>query len=139
MKALTATRETQGWRDNDYCWAVEGELVFFVPFECDRGSVDDECGCRRGMAGMSSHQATSTMKVIDRDDLDRERYLELIVGGLQAQGYLNDRLLANPEVNEWVDGLTNELIHLAAAAPIGAVMERRGEILQIRTPRHAPG
>ena len=30
MKVLTATGQTQGWRDNDFCWAVEGELVLFV-------------------------------------------------------------------------------------------------------------
>ena len=33
MKVVTATSQTQGWRDNDFCWTVEGELLFFAPFE----------------------------------------------------------------------------------------------------------
>ncbi|MGH2827642.1 MAG: DUF7715 family protein, partial [Actinomycetota bacterium] len=52
---LTATNQTQRWRDNDFCWTVEGELVFLAPLQCEPGSVDDECGCRRAMAGMVSH------------------------------------------------------------------------------------
>lgn len=133
MKVLTATRHTQGWRDNDYCWAIEGELVLFAPIECTRGSVDDECGCRRGMAGMTSRRATSTMKVVERTDLDPDAYATLVVENLKAQGYLTDALLESREVREWVEHLANELIHLAASAPVGAVLERRGDILQIRT------
>jgi hypothetical protein len=34
MNVLTATSHTQGWRDNDFCWSVEGELVFMPPIEC---------------------------------------------------------------------------------------------------------
>jgi hypothetical protein len=29
MKVFAATSETQGWRDNDYCCTIEGELVIF--------------------------------------------------------------------------------------------------------------
>ncbi|MGH2698498.1 MAG: DUF7715 family protein [Actinomycetota bacterium] len=28
MNVLTATSQTLGWRDNHFCWTVEGELVF---------------------------------------------------------------------------------------------------------------
>ena len=135
MKVLTATRETQGWRDNDYCWAIEGELVLFVPIECGGGTVDDDCGCRRGMAGMTSHRATSTMKVVERNDLDRDIYFELVTENLKSQGYLTDALMESPEVNEWVHHLTDELIYLAAMAPVEAVLERRDDILRIRTPQ----
>jgi hypothetical protein len=31
MKVLISTDQTQGWRANDFCWTVEGELVFFPP------------------------------------------------------------------------------------------------------------
>ena len=31
MNVLTASSQTQGWRDNDFCWTVEGELVVFPP------------------------------------------------------------------------------------------------------------
>ena len=86
MKVLAATRQTQGWRDNDFCWTVEGELVFFAPFECSRGFVDDDCGCRRSMAGLVRHRATTTIKLIEREDLDPETYFVLIADGLESQG-----------------------------------------------------
>lgn len=135
MKVLTATRRTQGWRDNDFSWTVDGELVFFTPIECDRGSVDDDCGCRRSMAGLVSHRATTTMKVVDRD-LDPETYFALIADGLESQGYVTNELMANPNVNQWVHDLTDELIYLAAVCPVGTVVERRGDILAPRAPQH---
>lgn len=135
MKVLTATRETQGWRANDYCWAIEGELVIFIPLECSGGSVDDECGCRRGMGGMTSRRATTTMKVVDRSDLTRDTYLHLIKENLKAQGYLTDELLESAEVEDWVRHQTDELIHLAKMFPLNAVVERRDDFLSIRTPQ----
>jgi hypothetical protein len=133
MKVLSATSETQGWRDNDFCWTVEGELVLFVPFECCRGSIDDGCGCRRSMAGAVSHLATTTMKVIERNELDHDTYFALITGALQSQGYVNDRLLADPEVSVWVHNLADELADLAEAHPVGTVFERRGDLMRVRS------
>jgi hypothetical protein len=63
MNALTATKQTQGWRDNDFCWTLEGELVFFPPIECGRGSIDDGCGCRRSMAGLASQRGAGRSSV----------------------------------------------------------------------------
>jgi hypothetical protein len=138
MKVLTATSQTQGWRHNDFCWAVEGELVFFAPFECGRGSIDDECGCRRSMAGLASHRATTTMKVVEREDLDPETYFALIADGVQSQGYVSEELLGNPNVNEWVHDLAHELIYLGACCPIDTVFERRGDVVAVR-PVRRPG
>jgi hypothetical protein len=133
MKVVTATGQTQGWRDNDFCWTVEGELVFFTPIECGRGYIDDDCGCRRSMAGLVSHLATTTMKVIERPDLDPDLYFTLIADGLQSQGYVTAELMTIPNVNEWVHDLTDELICLAAGCPVGTVLERRGDLLMPRT------
>ena len=47
VQIAVATHQTQGQRTNDFANATEGELLTFV-FQCDRGSVDDACGCRRG-------------------------------------------------------------------------------------------
>lgn len=134
MKVLTATRRTQGWRDNDFSWTVEGELVFFAPFECGRGSVDDDCGCRRSMAGLVSHRATTTVRVVEREDLDPETYFALIADGLASQGYVTEELMANRNVDEWVHDLTDELIYLAANCSVGTVLERRGDVIAPRTP-----
>ncbi len=136
MKVLTATSQTQGWRDNDFSWTVEGELVFFAPIECSRGFIDDDCGCRRSMAGLVSHRATTTMKVVEREDLDPDIYFTLIADGLQSQGYVTEELMRNPNVNEWVHDLTDELIYMAAASSVGTVFERRGDILAPRARRH---
>ena len=84
------------------------------------------------MAGLVSHRAT-TMKVVEREDLDRKAYFLLIADGLQSQGYVTDELMAKRDVNEWVHDLTDELIYLAAGCPVGTVLERRGDVI---APRH---
>ena len=66
MKILVATKEGQGQRKNDFCWAEEGEVVKF-PSECDRETVDGRCGCRRSMSGANSLKGTKTMKVVEFD------------------------------------------------------------------------
>jgi hypothetical protein len=133
MKVFTATSETQGLRDNDFSWTVEGELVFFAPIECGRGYVDDDCGCRRSLAGMVSERATTTVKVLEREDLDPESYFVLVADALERQGYVTEELMTNPNVSDWVHDLTDELIWLAAGWPVGTVLERRGEIVLPRT------
>jgi hypothetical protein len=92
MKVLTASNQTQGWRDNDFSWTVEGELVVFPPIECGRGTIDDSCGCRRSMAGLVSHRATTTIKVAEREELDPDTYFMLISDGLRDQDYVTKEL-----------------------------------------------
>ena len=129
MRVLTATNETQGWRDDDFCWTVEGELVLLPPIEC----ADRECGCSRGMAGAASHRGTTTVKVIERADLNAAGYQELITDALQSSGYVTEALLSDPEVKEWVRGEASSLTRMAAAFPVGTVLERRGRFLWRRT------
>lgn len=139
MKVLAATRQTRGWRDNDFSWTVEGELVFITPLECGRGFIDDDCGCRRSMAGLVSERATTTVKVVERD-LDRDVYLMLIRDGLEKQGYLPEELVDDPEVMEWVEKLTETLLNVAGRFPTGTVLERRGELVVRRwSPEDPPG
>jgi hypothetical protein len=78
MNVLVATSLTQGWRDNDFCWTVEDELVAFPPLDCEGGSIDDGCGCRRSVAGVASHRATTPIKVAHREQLDPNTYFTLI-------------------------------------------------------------
>ncbi|MGH2751219.1 MAG: DUF7715 family protein [Actinomycetota bacterium] len=132
MNVLTATSQTQGWRDNDFCWTVEGELVFFPPLECEPGSIDDRCGCRRSMAGIASHRATTTIKVADREELDPDTYFMLISDGLRDQGYVTKELMMNREVNEWLRDLTGDLVRMAGAFEVGTVLERRGDFVNVR-------
>jgi hypothetical protein len=74
MKVLTATSDTQGWRDDDFCWTVEGELLLLPPIECEYGSVDDGCGCKRSMSSMVSQLTTTSIKVAKREELDPDIY-----------------------------------------------------------------
>jgi len=134
MKVLTATRDTQGWRDDDFCWTVEGELVLFAPIECGHGYVDDGCGCRRSMAGVVSHRATTTVKVVERNDLDPHTYCTFIADALASMGYVPENVREEPGVQEWLRDLGHELIFLASNVAPGAVLERRGEYLNVRLP-----
>ena len=132
MKVLTATNHTQGQRDNDFCWALEGELVLFPPIDCGRGSIDDRCGCRRSMAGLASHRATTTIQVEDRPELDPDTYFMLISDSLRDQGYVTEELMEDPEVDEWLRDITDELMHIADAFPAATVLERRGDLVSVR-------
>lgn len=132
MKILVATNDTQGQRDNDFCHAVEGELLVFPPMECDGEPVDGECGCHRAMAGLASHRATTTIKVEDRTALDRDSYFCVIVDGLQQQGYVTEELMSHVDVQEWLRELVDDLLGSAALFRSGTVLERRGDYLCVR-------
>ncbi len=132
MKVLTATNQTQGWRDSDFCWTVEGELVLLPPLECERASIDDDCGCRRSMAGLVSHRATTTIKVADREELDPDTYFIVISDGLEGQGYVTKKLMEDPDVNEWLGDVTNELMGIAEPFAVGTILERRGDLVTVR-------
>jgi hypothetical protein len=98
IQVLTATRETQGRRDDDFCWTVEGELVLFTPMEYGHGDVNDRCGCLRSMAGVVSYCATTTVKVVERNDLDLHTYRGLIGDALADMGYVPESVQEEPEV-----------------------------------------
>lgn len=59
MKVLVATNETRGMFEDDYCWTVEGELVYIQTVACQNPAS----GCDRGFAGLSSERATTTAMV----------------------------------------------------------------------------
>jgi hypothetical protein len=91
------------------------------------------------MVGLVSHRATTTIKVIERPDLDPDISSTLIADGLQSHCYVTAELMANRNVNKWVRDLTDELIYLAAGCPVGTVLERRGDIVVRRTVGQGPG
>jgi hypothetical protein len=132
MKVLTATSQTQGWRDDDFCWAVEGELVLFPPIECGHGFIDDHCGCRRSMAGLTSRLSTTTIKVADRGEIDPHTYFTLISDGLADLGYVTKELREDPEVIEWLHETNAELMCMADAFSTETVLERRGDWVNVR-------
>ena len=135
MKLLVATHQAQGERPSDFCFVPEGEIVRFG-FECDRDrqEIDGGCGCRRSMSGLLCSKGTTTMLVIERPDLTSPALHDLIRLSLQQGG--------------WAEGMTSGRLQravadearrlIAAARPFapGAIVEKRGDFLQIR--RHTP-
>ena len=124
MNILVASGRTQGERDNDFFWCVEGELVRFgVVCRTDRENPDGGCGCGRAFAGLNSHRATTTAEVRPTR-LTRADVVEALRSSLEQQGW--DWRKA-PEEADW-------LLALAASWPVGTVLERRLDEVRARTP-----
>jgi hypothetical protein len=131
MKVLTATSETQGARDNDFDWTIEGELVW-IESPCARDERDPDggrCGCGRAFSGLSSHRATTTARVSDLD-LTRDDMITAYAGYLDSAGY---GVFTEAELADEVD----QLLDMCATWRTGDVIERRLDVLSVRTPRIA--
>jgi hypothetical protein len=126
MKILSATSLTQGQRDSDFHWCIEGELVHFgLVCAADRNDPDGGCGCGRSFAGLNSHRATTTAMVREVEGFTRDDYVEAIRSSLSQQGW--DPSTAEDEADE--------LIQILADWPVGAVTERRLNHVQVRMVR----
>ena len=117
MRVLVATHQMQGQRDNDFNFCNEGELVAFDGFECDGGTVDDNCGCRRGLGGLRTWMATSTFKVAE-SELTQSEYTNHVVDMKNKQGW-------NGGYERWAPQV-DLLLSIAKQFPVGTVLERRG-------------
>jgi hypothetical protein len=126
VNVFVATRETQGMREDDFSWTVEGELVRFPGLTCD----DSGCGCERSMAGLASSRATTTFRVDVRPGLNRSGYRAALHDALRREGWIEP---GTADDAQWVDDWADE--HLAAAAlfPAGTVLELRDGRLVPRT------
>ena len=124
MKLLTATRERQGERDGDFCFAVEGELVL-LGFVCasDEADPDGGCGCGRAFSGMSSMRATTTALVRDLD-LSVDDVRTAVEGYYVAAGMGPD-VIGRGEFAELVTATVDEMVDIAPSLPAGAVVGRR--------------
>lgn len=123
MRLITATALTQGLRDNDFDWCVEGELVHFgLVCAKDRYDADGGCGCGRAFAGLNSHRATTTALIREIPGFTFGDYVEAIRSSLEQQGW--DPSTAEDEATE--------LLGLAAVWPAGTVLERRLDLIATR-------
>lgn len=84
------------------------------------------------MAGLASHRATTTVEVADRAELSPRTYFRLISDSLRDQGYITEELKEDPDVIEWLRCMTDELMLVAHAFPVGTVLERRGDVISVR-------
>lgn len=125
MKVLAATCVSQGSRDSDFDWTVEGELVW-IGMVCarDRKDPDGGCGCGRSFSGLSSHRATTTAQVRDLA-LSRDDVITALGGYYESAGY---GVVEPRELDEEVD----EMLRVVSAWDVGTVIERRLERLRPR-------
>ena len=132
MKLLTATRERQGERDGDFCYAVEGELVLLgLVCATDERDPDGGCGCGRAFSGMSSMRATTTALVRDLDvPIDD---VKLAVEGYYVSSGLGLDLIGGAEFADLVAETVVEMAEIAEAVPVGAVLGRRLDQLLVRS------
>lgn len=128
MLVLTATASTQGERDNDYHWAIEGELVWLDP-PCarDRRNPDGGCGCGRGFPGLNSHRATTTAMARDLP-LTRDDVVAARIGYLASAGYGR---FTPDDIRADVDTVLGAVRRLTS----GDIVERRLDELRLRVHR----
>lgn len=125
MYVLAATRETQGDRDDDYAWTVDGELVFVPTIECRNPA----CGCAWGFAGVTSHRATTTAVVTERPELDSESYRRALFDAMCDQGY---DVAGEDDVADAVDQLVDTVQLLGSLSGAGTVVGRSGWMMSVR-------
>jgi hypothetical protein len=89
MRMLVATHRTNGLAPGDYCFCVEGELVYMQdPCANDLDDPGGPCGCGRGFSGMNSHRAVTTALVVETD-LRQDEVREALRSSLEAGGWLD--------------------------------------------------
>jgi hypothetical protein len=130
MHVLVATTETQGIRPNDYSWTLEGELVKIPLGRCTKGHVDDDCGCSRGMSGVGSSRASTTIRVADMPWMQRPAYAAALVDSYEREGWLDAD--DDGEVRSWIERVIDDQLAVAAFLPVGAVLEFRDDEFSVR-------
>ncbi len=122
MRILVATEETQGRRPNDFCFAQEGEIVTFSS-ECTREEVDGPCGCKRSLSGTTSLLATTTFRVVEREDLTLTGLTRILAASLVSAGWYETLEAATGTARQGVA----DIVQVALGYPVGSVLERRGD------------
>lgn len=127
MKILVATEETQGHRQNDFCWAEEGEIVTFGS-ECADETVDGSCGCRRALRGVRSRKATTTFVVVERPGIRPGDLARIVAESLVSGGWYPGVEQAHPAAAQHA----RRLASIALTYAEGTVLERRDEKFSAR-------
>jgi hypothetical protein len=126
VRLLTATADTQGFRDDDFDWCTEGELVWVHE---DTNEDSDLGGIGRAWIGLSSHRASTTARVRDLPFSLADIRLALR-GYLESAGFA--RFLQPWELERTLDEEVGLLVRLGRRYPPGTVVERRGPYMRAR-------
>ena len=121
LQIFVSTTQTQGERDNDFCFVPEGELVTFTaPCDKDSGDPDGPCGCNRSMDGILCRKGTTTAKVVNTDMSIDEYANVLWEADRKALG------LSRRHRSGYAAEVLEKLLMAASAFPVGSVVEYRG-------------
>lgn len=124
MRILVATHETQGLKPGDFCWTKESEIVTF-PVMCDNSCT---CGCNRSMAGIESHKATTTFKVVESPIRWRDYHIALLKSLVNGGWY---EKMTRDAINHARE-MAVELIKTAEFFPVNTVLELKGSSVRVR-------
>jgi hypothetical protein len=127
VKVLHATPRTQGWRDNDFDFCEDGELVVLPAVLCSNETADGPCGCARSLCGVSSGRATTTAVVVDVP-MSEEEWLAVVASAYVADGWYDD----SSEVDPVVFDDHRDLLAKITVLPVGTVVEFRDDRLAVR-------
>jgi len=126
IKIFVSTKETQGQRDNDFCFVPENEPVRYgVVCDRDEGNPDGFCGCARSLKGVECAKATTTFKV-KSVAITREQYIN---GYVQRDPYYQE--FGDSIIEELTQNAV-ELLDIAAKYSEGAVLELRAGVFDVR-------
>ena len=122
MKIIVATKQTQGQRTDDFCYAREGEIVLLSD-DCDE--LHAGCNCHCSMVGAETGKGTTTMQVVE-SQMTRAAFVAAVRAGELRAGF--DDLLSERAF----EAEAGELLRLAAQFPVGAIIERDGDKFNVR-------
>jgi len=132
MKILVATRDTQGYREDDFSFVPDGEIVM-PHYICDRDQHaapgDPGCGCARSLTGITCLKSTTTFKVAEVN-MEMVGLYNVFFNALTVGGYVNAR-----SKNEMLRRATlwaDEIFRVAQRFPVGAVLELRNGHYDLR-------
>lgn len=125
MKLLVATTRTQGHRGNDFAHCIPDELVRPGDLVCERDRLDPDGGCGRAFAGLNSAKATTTAEVADLP-LTFSDLVEAVRSSLEQAGWSTTH----------AEDIAEALAAAAEDLPVGAVVERRLDVIQPRQGSH---
>jgi hypothetical protein len=124
MKLLTATSRTQGRRESDFTWCVEGELVIPGLIICGRDESegpDGGCGCGRSWSGLNSGKSTTTAMVSDIEGFADGDLTLAVQSSLEQSGLTS--LIG--DLSDLVGEQFARVAEIAGAYPAGTVLEIR--------------
>jgi len=120
---LVATSQTQGDVAGDFSWVPDGELVARYGIVCaDERPDGGGCGCGRAYAGLTTHRATTSALVSERDMTETD-WRAAVHTTLYDTGWAVH--MASTELADLIDAMAARDLHALGELAVGTVVGRR--------------